>query len=143
MNTIRKEEYIEIIYDICSEKGIAKVSEIKKRLKLQSLSSVTEMVQKLDEEGLIKYKKYKGVVITEKGLSVAKQLLQRHQAIEDFLLFLQIDKEIALQDACAIEHIISEQSSEAIIKFVCFLNEKENKDIEERIKQFLYHQKND
>ena len=137
MNTIRKEEYIEIIYDICSEKGIAKVSEIKKRLKLQSLSSVTEMVQKLHEEGLIKYKKYKGVVITEKGLSVAKQLLQRHQAIEDFLLFLQIDKKIALQDACAIEHVISEQSIEAIIKFVCFLNKKENKDIEQRVKQFL------
>ncbi|MHA1114555.1 MAG: metal-dependent transcriptional regulator [Candidatus Heimdallarchaeum aukensis] len=137
MNTIRKEEYIEIIYDICLEKGIAKVSEIKKRLKLQSLSSVTEMVQKLHEEGLIKYEKYKGVTITEKGLSVAKQLLQRHQAIEDFLLFLQIDKKIALQDACAIEHVISEQSIEAIIKFVCFLNKKENKDIEQRVKQFL------
>ena len=137
MNTIRKEEYIEIIYDICLEKGIAKVSEIKKRLKLQSLSSVTEMVQKLHEEELIKYEKYKGVTITEKGLSVAKQLLQRHQAIEDFLLFLQIDKKIALQDACAIEHVISEQSIEAIIKFVCFLNKEENKDIEQRVKQFL------
>ena len=57
MTTIRIEEYIETIYIICLEKKIAKVSDIKNKLGLNSLATVTEMVQKIEEEKLVNYKK--------------------------------------------------------------------------------------
>jgi Mn-dependent DtxR family transcriptional regulator len=48
VTTVRVEEYIETIYIICLEKKIVKVSDIKNELGLNSLATVTEMVQKLD-----------------------------------------------------------------------------------------------
>ncbi|MHA1305329.1 MAG: metal-dependent transcriptional regulator [Candidatus Heimdallarchaeaceae archaeon] len=135
MRTIRTEEYVEIIYEICLEKDVAKVSDIKEKLDLSSLASVTEMVQKLNEQGLINYEKYRGVTLTEKGISVAKRLLQKQKAIENLLTFINVKEDTAKQDACSIEHVISEESAEAISRFVCFLGQKENKEFLERLKK--------
>ncbi|MHA1684992.1 MAG: metal-dependent transcriptional regulator [Candidatus Heimdallarchaeaceae archaeon] len=128
MGSLRVEEYLETIYEICQEKKIAKVSDIKKALNIESLASITEMVQKLAKIGLVDYEKYRGLTLTEKGLELAKKLKQKHVIIEELLMILGVEQETAVKDACKIEHVISEESVSVIAKFVCFLRAEENKD---------------
>jgi len=60
------EDYLERIMELMDEKGYARVVDIAARLGI-SQASVTNMVQKLDAEGLIKYEKYRGLVLTPSG----------------------------------------------------------------------------
>ena len=66
MVSIREEEYLEKIGEIVKEKGYAKIKDISKALNLVP-STVTEMMQKLEKEGLVNYEKYSGVTLTELG----------------------------------------------------------------------------
>ncbi len=52
--------------------------------------------------------------LTETGSAVANKILERHQLLAQYLVALGVDETIALQDACRIEHVISEQSFEKI-----------------------------
>ena len=74
------EEYIEAIFDIAGEDGHAKTKEVAKRLD-NAPASVTEVFQNMDQKGLVRYKSYKGVTLTEKGLSVAKKIKRKHRLI--------------------------------------------------------------
>ena len=142
MSTTRIEEYVETIYEICQSKEVAKVSDIKNALELSSLASVTEMVQKLAEEGLINYQKYRGVSLTEKGIAMAKELIKKHKNIEKFLKIIGVDENLAANDACLIEHIISEETSFAIKNFIDFMNKEENTEIIKKLKARLTAEKN-
>ncbi len=137
MKTVRKEEYIETIFTICLEKKIAKVSDIKDKMGLKSLATVTEMVQKLDNEKLVKYEKYKGVTLTKRGFKLGKQLIEVHKDIEDFFKMINIRSTIASEDACLVEHVISKETAQAIKSFLEFVQKAENKDILERL-EFYY-----
>ncbi len=136
MTTVRIEEYIEIIYIICSGKKIAKISDIKNKMRLNSLATVTEMVQKLDDEKLVKYEKYRGVTLTRRGFKLGKQLIETHKSIEELFKIINIRSSIASNDACLVEHIISKETAKAIKKFVEFAQKEENKDILERLDDY-------
>ena len=56
--------------------------------------------------------------LTEIGLEVAQKIFERHTLITDFLIRLGVDKETATEDACKIEHHISDISFEAIKNYV-------------------------
>ena len=74
------EDYLERIMELMDEKGYARVVDIAARLNI-SQASVTNMLQKLDAEGLIKYEKYRGLVLTPSGLSVAQTIARRHELL--------------------------------------------------------------
>jgi len=78
------EEYLEAIYKINEEGRPAKNSELTKNLKV-SPPSVTQMVQKLSDEGLVVYEPYKGIYLTGKGASLAQKVVRRHRLLEVFL----------------------------------------------------------
>ena len=136
MTTIRIEEYIETIYIICLEKKIAKVSDIKNKLGLNSLATVTEMVQKMEEEKLVNYKKHRGVTLTKRGFKMGKQLIEKHKTIEELFEIINVRSSIASDDACLVEHIISKETTQAIKKFVEFIQKEENEDILERLDDY-------
>ncbi len=136
MTTIRIEEYIETIYIICLEKKIAKVSDIKNKLGLNSLATVTEMVQKIEEEKLVNYKKHRGVTLTKRGFKLGKQLIEKHKTIEELFKIIKVRSSIASDDACLVEHIISMETTKAIKKFVEFIQKEENEDILERLDDY-------
>ena len=142
MKTVRIEEYIETIYVICLEKKIAKVSDIKNKMGLSSLATVTEMAQKLDNEKLVKYEKYGGVTLTKRGFKLGKQLIETHKAIEELFKIINIESSIASDDACLVEHIISKETTQAIKTFVEFAQKEENKDILERLKVYCSKSRN-
>lgn len=111
------EEYIEVIYLLQNEKEYAHTTDIANKMSIKP-SSVTEMLQKLDTNGFIKYHCYKGARLTKKGERIANELETKHCAIAEFLLMLGVDKENAETDACEIEHHVSDETIERILQFV-------------------------
>ena len=81
-----------------------------------SKPSVSRAVKILKEQGYIVMEDGGNLRLTEKGLSVAESMYQRHTLLTDFLKKLGVDEDIASKDACKIEHVISEESFEAIKK---------------------------
>ena len=75
MPSISREDYLERIHELIEEKGYARSVDIARALEI-SQSSVTSMVQKLAKEGLLNYEKYRGLTLTEKGLSDAIETIE-------------------------------------------------------------------
>ena len=115
------EDYAEIVYEIQKEKGKVHTNDIANALNINP-ASVTEIFQKLGEEGYINYKKYSGVTLTDKGKKIAKKTRRRHDALTEFLILLGIDRTIAEKDACEMEHILHKETMETIVKFVEIVN---------------------
>jgi DtxR family Mn-dependent transcriptional regulator len=112
-----KEDYLEAIYTLIKSKGVARTGDISKMLKIKP-PSVTEMLQKLHEEGLVVYEKYKGVTLTPKGERIAMNIKKRHNILTQFLISLGVSKEIAERDACKIEHVLHPETMERLEKFI-------------------------
>jgi len=70
------------------------------------------------EEGYIQIEENGDIVLSEKGLSIANRVYERHQVIAQALMALGVDEEIAYEDSCKIEHDISEQTFEKIKEFL-------------------------
>jgi len=107
------EDYLEQILDLINTKGYARVADIAQGLKI-SQASVTNMVQRLDAEGLLKYEKYRGLVLTTAGETLARNIMKRHQLLSDFLRMLGINEEVIYHDVEGMEHHISPQTLRAI-----------------------------
>src|SRR5882757_4255428 len=112
-NSVAVEDYLERILDLINTKGYARVVDIAQSLKI-SQASVTNMVQRLDAEGLLKYEKYRGLVLTASGEALARNIAQRHQLLTDFLKLLGLDDETIYHDVEGMEHHISPPTLRAI-----------------------------
>src|ERR1700733_9001166 len=107
------EDYLEQILDLINTKGYARVVDIAEGLKI-SQASVTNMVQRLDAEGLLKYEKYRGLALTTAGEALARNITERHQLLTDFLKLLGLDDEVIYHDVEGMEHHISPPTVRAI-----------------------------
>ena len=124
MTTERTEDYLEAIYIIVELKGYARVKDISEVLGVGP-SSVTEMFQKLSEDGYINYEKYGGATLTSKGKKIAKETKKKHEMLREFLLILGVDDKIADTDACKVEHVLNPESLDRLTKFVEFVQIKD------------------
>ena len=84
--TLSEEDYIKAIYHLGKGKKAAVSTNAIADKMVTKPSSVTDMVRKLSEKGLINYKKYKGVSLTEIGLKTALNLVRKHRLWEVFLV---------------------------------------------------------
>lgn len=110
------EEYVEAIFDIAGEKGIAKTTEVANRLE-NAPASVTEVFQKMAQTGLVQYEPYKGVSLTDSGLKIAKNIKRKHRLLEVFLTEnLHINCRKVHDEACRMEHAISDEIGNAICR---------------------------
>ncbi len=107
------EDYLERILELINTKGYARVVDIAQSLKI-SQASVTNMIQRLDAEGLLKYEKYRGLALTTAGEALAQNITQRHQLLTDFLKLLGLDDEVIYHDVEGMEHHISPTTLRAI-----------------------------
>src|SRR4029077_5714089 len=112
-NSAAVEDYLERILELISSKGYARVVDIASALKI-SQASVTNMVQRLDAEGLLKYEKYRGLVLTGAGKTLARKIAQRHKLLTDFLGLLGLDDRVIYHDVEGMEHHISTPTLRAI-----------------------------
>ncbi|MDM7934736.1 MAG: metal-dependent transcriptional regulator [Methanothrix sp.] len=113
------EEYLEVIDLLQRKDGRAQTGRIASEMRVRP-SSATQMLRKLQREGLLEYRTYEGAALTPAGLRVAEELGRRHRALADFLEIIGLDEEAAERDACQIEHHISRSALEQLEKFVQF-----------------------
>ena len=107
------EDYLERILDLINTKGYARVVDIARSLDI-SQASVTNMVQRMDAEGLLKYEKYRGLVLTTAGETLARNITRRHQLLTDFFKLLGLDDGTIYHDVEGMEHHISPPTLRAI-----------------------------
>jgi Mn-dependent DtxR family transcriptional regulator len=81
-------------------------------------SSVSVAMKNLRENGYVIMDDDGFITLTEKGKKIAESMLERHTLFSSWLIRLGVDKTIALEDACRIEHVISPESFEAIKRHV-------------------------
>ena len=123
MPTPSMEDYIEQIYILIEEKGYARVSDIAENLSVHP-SSVTKMVQKLDQEKYLIYEKYRGLVLTPNGKKVGKRLVYRHELLEQMLRLIGVEEENIYRDVEGIEHHLSWNSIDRICDLVEYFEEQ-------------------
>lgn len=116
------EDYLEKIYLSIQQKGYARSVDIASSLNVLP-SSVTKMMQKLDEEGFGIYEKYRGFVLTDKGSSIAKKLVEKHEMLEDFLKMIGVQDKNIYEEVEKLEHYISKETSLCLSTLIEFFEE--------------------
>jgi len=79
-----------------------------------SKPSVSVAMKNLRENGYVTVNDHGHISLTSKGLQIAETIYERHTLLSSWLEYLGVDSEIAVQDACRIEHVISPESFQAI-----------------------------
>lgn len=121
MLTPSMEDYLEKIYELMHDKGYARVSDIALSLDVQP-SSVTKMLQKLDENQYVTYEKYRGIILTSRGQRLGKQMKDRHSMLADFLRMLGVGEETIQKDVEGIEHHVSPKTLDSLHALVLFFD---------------------
>ena len=116
------EDYLERIHELIEEKGYARVVDIASTLQVKQ-ASVTSMVQKLGELGYVKYEKYRGLLLTDKGLEVARRIQKRHETLSRFFSLLGLDPKTQQADIEGIEHHLSADTVECLADLARFFEE--------------------
>ena len=116
------EDYLERIHELIEQKGYARVVDIASSLKVKQ-ASVTVMVQKLAEAGYLKYEKYRGLLLTDEGRTVARTIQNRHVTLSRFFSLFGLDDETQRQDIEGIEHHLSPETVEVLVDLAQFFEE--------------------
>jgi len=119
MITATKEDYLKAIYHLEEEYGRqVKVMEVVHYLKLAK-STVSERVQELVDQKLVKSEKYAPITFTAKGREIAKKLTYKHRIIEVFLhKTLNCNKNEIHDEADKLEHAFSDKTIERLKQFL-------------------------
>ena len=108
--------YLETIYVLSKEKDHVRAIDVCEHMGY-SKPSVSRAMGILKKEELITIDPSGHIALTDKGRAIAESMYERHTLLSSFLESIGVDKETAAEDACRIEHCISEESFEAIKKF--------------------------
>lgn len=130
--TSSMEDYLEMIYRASLQDGYIRITTLSRFLNVQA-SSASKMVQKLTALGLLDYKKYGIIFLTESGQEMGRYLLERHNIVEKFLKFLGVGENLLVETEL-IEHNISVHTLRLLSLFTEFL--AENPYVREQFDQF-------
>lgn len=107
------EDYLEAILMLKNEKGYARSVDIAARLGVTK-PSVSFAMKRLRENDYILMDAENLITLTPKGLAIAERIYDRHTTLSRFLMQLGVGEKQAYEDACKIEHDISEETFAAI-----------------------------
>ena len=116
-----QEDYLETILLISQEKSSVHAIDIARELSF-SKPSVSVAMNKLKEADYIKINDKDEISLTPAGLVIAEKTLEKHIILTKMLMSLGVDEETAKEDACRMEHDISDKSWEAIKKHAEYLD---------------------
>ena len=103
------EDYLEAILMIQQEKGICRSIDVATHLNY-SKPSVSVAMRNLENDGSITRAADGSLLLTDKGLAIAESVLNRHRFLTNFFCEIGVDPAVAEEDACGMEHSISEES---------------------------------
>ena len=109
------EDYLEAILMIKERKGYVRSIDVANQLNV-SKPSVSYATKRLRENGYISFNEDGMISLTEEGMSIASKIYTRHKVLTDFFIHLGIDEETAAEDACKIEHDLTEKTFDALWK---------------------------
>ena len=107
------EDYLEQILMLLEKKGHARSIDIATGLNV-SKPSVSVAMKKLRENGYIVMAEDGYISLTEKGYAIARSTYDRHKLLTRFFIQIGVDEAVAAEDACRVEHDISQQTFEAM-----------------------------
>lgn len=113
MITASIEEYLETIYRLIEKGEKVTTTNISKLLKI-SPPSVTEMLQRMEKDGYLEYTPYRDITLTKKGREIGRGILKRHRILERFLERIGLQRQRIHEEACKLEHAISDDVEKAI-----------------------------
>lgn len=111
------ENYLETILILSKSLPVVRSVDIATELGFKK-SSVSVAMKRLRENNHITVTKEGYIYLTEAGKAIADMIYERHELLSCWLQRLGVDKEIAAEDACRIEHVISQESFEAIKRHI-------------------------
>ncbi len=107
------EDYLESMLMMKEQRGYIRSVDVAEHLGVTK-PSVTYATKRLRENGYIEMDKDGLITLTDRGMAIAAKMLDRHHTLTNFLITLGVDPKTAEEDACKIEHDISQQTYEAI-----------------------------
>ena len=118
-----QEDYLEEIYKQVLKNGQAKVTDISLALNVKK-ASVTGALNALADKKLINYEPYSKITMTKEGEKLARVILNKHESLCDFFEnILGLSKQEASENACQMEHIVSEKFFANFVKFSDFIRD--------------------
>ncbi len=111
------EMYLETIYVLSKERASVRSIDIAESMNF-SKPSVSRAVGILKQEDCIAIDRDGSITLTEKGLSLAKKIFERHTVLSQILMQLGVAEKTAVEDACKIEHVISDESFETLKRYL-------------------------
>lgn len=115
LHTESQENYIETIFILSKKKPVVRSVDIAKELGYKK-PSISIAMKALKEQELITVTEEGYIYLTDEGLKIAKSVYDRHLVLTDLLKSLGVSESVAEEDACRIEHVISEETFKAIKK---------------------------
>lgn len=113
------EDYLEEIYRFSLSSDSVRVTDLSHKLGV-SLPSVTKALRKLRAGEFVFYQRYGEIMLTEKGRRMGDFLVKRNQVLQEFLILIQVNCDIAAE-AEAMEHYLSDETIRSIQAIVTFL----------------------
>lgn len=110
-----QEDYLEKILQISQKKEKVHAIDIAREMSF-SKPSVSVAMNKLKEQGYIEINDKGEICLTPSGLSIAEKTLEKHIILTKMLMYLGVSEKIAMEDACRMEHDISDETWSAIKK---------------------------
>ena len=111
------EMYLETIYVLLDKKGSVRSIDIAEYMNF-SKPSVSRAVGNLKKENYITVDKDGFITLTEKGTEASQKVFERHTVLCRLLMLLGVEEVTASEDACKIEHVISDKTLDAIKKYI-------------------------
>jgi Mn-dependent DtxR family transcriptional regulator len=121
-----REKYLEAIDYFIKLHGYARPLEIAEYLKVTP-ASVSQMLRKLADDGLINYEKYRGMTLSEKGKKLLANLSEKEESIYQLFVMMGCDEKTAYEKACVFEHLIDDDLAFRLKNFVIKMKEREVK----------------
>ncbi|RGY99593.1 metal-dependent transcriptional regulator [Clostridium sp. AM58-1XD] len=116
------ENYLETIFMLSRKKPNVRSIDIANELEF-SKPSVSVAMKNLRENGYIKIDENGFITLTNEGMKIAETMYERHTTLSQWLMYLGVDEKTAVEDACRIEHVVSDESFQAIKSHIAKMNE--------------------
>ncbi len=111
------ENYLESILILSKEKPVVRSVDVSNYTGYRK-SSISIAMKNLKADGYITISPEGYIYLTDKGMEIASMIYERHEVLSSWFMHLGVDRDVAVDDACRIEHVISAESFEAIKRYI-------------------------
>jgi DtxR family Mn-dependent transcriptional regulator len=117
------EDYLEAIFNLAGDNNITRSKDIAERLEV-SRASVTGALRTLKKKGMVNYKPYDYISLTQSGRLAAAEIANRHEILKSFFTDVLGIKAVIAQDAaCKAEHALGSEITNKLLSFIEFIGQ--------------------